>query len=626
MLDPAHDGLEYSVMSYRSYLGGPASYYTVETWGYPQSLMMLDLAAIQDLYGADYTSSATNTTYRFDPLTGEMTVNGVSAGVPGANRVFRTLWDGGGVDTIDLSNYATDLRVDLNPGKGVDLNVTGYAQRARLGTDAAGTAIYAAHHIYMSLLHNGDTRSLIENATGGTGDDTLIGNQAANLLAGGAGDDSLTGGLGADRFVLGKGADTVTDTLAGLDGDTIADFDVALDRIVVEGATLAAGAVSYDALTGRLALDADGNGSAEAVLWLAPGLAVPGITLTTAGTGTEISLAPNAGSGGGGSNPAATSVTLTTSADIYVNASGTNLTVWGLAGADQITTGSGTDTIWGGTEADKLSGMGGTDTLWGEAGADTLWGGDGSDTLWGGSENDKLYGEAGADRIHGDAGTDTLWGGDDDDLIWGDAGTDTLWGGNGDDTLWGGSENDKLYGEAGNDVLATGTGAKDYMTGGAGNDRFVIDAADFTAGVSGSRLRHRLHLRRRHAEIHRLHRHRADRVRPARHQLGPAPHPRHIELCLPHRRHPGPDRRDRRELRHLPDRRRRPGSRQRCGHPGEPGRCRRPDAGAIDFALRSTELASAIHDISTDREAGADPAMSITPKKVASSRKAEKAS
>ena len=117
-----YDGLEYTVMSYRSYVGGPVSYYTVETWGYPQSLMMLDIAEIQAIYGADYGTLSGNTTYRFDPATGEMTVNGVSAGQPGANRVFRTLWDGGGTDHIDLSNYKTDVEIDLTPGRGVDLD------------------------------------------------------------------------------------------------------------------------------------------------------------------------------------------------------------------------------------------------------------------------------------------------------------------------------------------------------------------------------------------------------------------------------------------------------------------------------------------------------------------------
>ncbi len=381
VLDPAYDGLEYTVMSYRSYLGGPTSYYTVETWGYPQSLMMLDIAAIQAIYGADFTTLAGDTTYHFDPVTGEMTVDGVSAGVPGANRVFRTLWDGNGTDTIDLSAYSTNLKIDLNPGKGTDLNVTGFAQRAKLGTDANGATIFAANHIYMSLLYNGDTRSLIENATGGIGDDTLIGNEAANLLTGGKGDDTLTGGAGADTFVFGEGADTASDTLAGLDGDILSDFDVAADRIVVDGVTLAPGFVAYDAVTGLLAIDADGDGSADASLWLAPGLGVDTVTLADLSGATEIRLQSTTSGGNPVYVPPDTAVTLTSANDIYTNDSSVGLTVYGMAGADQITLGGADDLIYGGDGNDKLWGLAGADMIFGDAGTDTIYGGDGNDSL-----------------------------------------------------------------------------------------------------------------------------------------------------------------------------------------------------------------------------------------------------
>ena len=503
VLDPAYDGLEYSVMSYRSYLGGPTSYYTVEAWGYPQSLMMLDIAAIQQIYGADFATEAGDTTYRFDPVTGEMTVNGVSAGVPGANRVFRTIWDGNGTDTLDLSAYSTNLRIDLNPGMGTDLNVTGFAQRAKLGTDSTGATIFAANHIYMSLLYNADTRSLIENAVGGIGDDILIGNQAANLLSGGDGADTFTGGAGADVFVFGAGDDTLRDTLAGVDGDRIADFDVTGDRVILTGVDLTLGVVAYDALTGRFSIDADGDGTVDATLWLPSGLAAIGPVLTTFSGGTEIRLGSHAPAGNSVPPPAMT-VTLGSGNDIYVNQAGTALAVYGMAGADQITLGSGDDLISGGDGNDKLWGMDGADTiqgdlgtdilyggagndlLYGGAGTDTAYGGTGNDTIYGGTEVDKLYGDEGDDVIYGDAGNDTIEGGDGQDAIWGDAGADILYGGAGNDVIRGGADSDKIYGDGGNDILFCGSGSKDYMTGGAGQDQFVIDFADFTAGVAAS--------------------------------------------------------------------------------------------------------------------------------------------
>ena len=44
---------------------------------------------------------------------GEMQVNGAGQGDPGGNRVFLTIWDGGGKDTYNLSNYSTDLEVEF---------------------------------------------------------------------------------------------------------------------------------------------------------------------------------------------------------------------------------------------------------------------------------------------------------------------------------------------------------------------------------------------------------------------------------------------------------------------------------------------------------------------------------
>ncbi len=82
--------------------------------------MMLDIAALQEMYGANYTTNSDATAYTFSALTGEFFINGVSQGVPAGNRIFRTIWDGGGVDTYDFSNYSTNQQIDLAPG-GVSL-------------------------------------------------------------------------------------------------------------------------------------------------------------------------------------------------------------------------------------------------------------------------------------------------------------------------------------------------------------------------------------------------------------------------------------------------------------------------------------------------------------------------
>ena len=52
----------------------------------------------------------------------------------------------------------------------------------------------------------------IQNATGGSGNDTIIGNGFNNILDGGIGADSLTGGAGNDTYVVDNAGDVVTDS------------------------------------------------------------------------------------------------------------------------------------------------------------------------------------------------------------------------------------------------------------------------------------------------------------------------------------------------------------------------------------------------------------------------------
>ena len=206
------DCLEFTVMSYRSHVGlAVGSGYTNGRWDYPQGWMMLDIAALQALYGVDTTLHAGDTVYTWDPLTGETSIDGAGQGAPGgglggeANRVFLTIWDGGGIDTYDLSAYAGGVAVDLAPG---GWSVTSPAQLALLDS-RAGLEVHARGNVYNALLHDDDPGALIENAVGGAGADTLAGNATMNRLAGGAGGDLLVGRGGNDVLEGGPGADTL---------------------------------------------------------------------------------------------------------------------------------------------------------------------------------------------------------------------------------------------------------------------------------------------------------------------------------------------------------------------------------------------------------------------------------
>ena len=188
------DSLEYTVMSYRSYIGASTTQgLTNGTWSFPQTLMMYDIAALQYLYGANYATNNTNTVYKWNPATGQETINGVAQTAPGGNTIFSTVWDGGGTDTYDFSNYTTTVSVSLQPGTWTTVSS---AQLANLGGGH-----YAAGNIANAYLFNNNTASLIENALGGTGNDVITGNIANNKLTGGVGADTLDGVSGTDTAV-----------------------------------------------------------------------------------------------------------------------------------------------------------------------------------------------------------------------------------------------------------------------------------------------------------------------------------------------------------------------------------------------------------------------------------------
>jgi hypothetical protein len=211
-----HDSLEYSVMSYRSYIGGPTTGYTNGSTSYPQTLMMYDIAALQTLYGANYNTNSGDTVYTWSATTGQMYLNGVGQGAPAGNKIFMTIWDGGGNDTYDLSNYTTNVTVNLQPGQWTTTSATQLA--------ALGSGHYAAGNIANSLLFNNNTASLIENAVGGSGNDTLIGNVADNHLTGGAGNDTLDGVAGSNTAVY-SGASTDYSWVQNADGSwTVTDL------------------------------------------------------------------------------------------------------------------------------------------------------------------------------------------------------------------------------------------------------------------------------------------------------------------------------------------------------------------------------------------------------------------
>ncbi len=414
-----YDHIEYTVMSYSSYEGGP-NYYTSEQWGYSQTFMMLDIAALQHMYGANFSVNSGDTVYSWSPSSGQTMVDGMVGLDPGGARIFATLWDGGGIDTYDLSTYTSNLSLDLRPGED---SLFSSAQIANLGDGN-----FARANIYNALLYQGDLRSLIENAIGGTGNDSIQGNQADNWLQGGAGSDELYGDDGNDI----------------LDGGT-----------------------QNDTLDGGLGADAMTGGSGNDIYYVDNA----GDTITELGT---------AGSGYDIVNTTLNTFFLTDGDNLErVNFQGTgNFTSRGNEGDNRFTGAAGNDRF--------ILDSGGADIFSGGQGRDAFDARSSTNGITIRLDDQSLHGgDAAGDTF---ASMESFFGSNtaSDYMVTGAArarfsgfgGDDILIGGSTVDFLQGGNDNDELFGNGARDTLQGGYG-NDEMTGGADRDQFLFVEAAF---------------------------------------------------------------------------------------------------------------------------------------------------
>jgi len=462
------DSMEYSVMSYRSYVGASTTMgYVNETYGFAQSLMMYDIAAIQHMYGANFTTYSGSTTYRWNPTTGEMSIDGVGQGAPGANRIFLTVWDGGGNDTYDFSNYDTSLKVDLRPG---EWTTTSASQLAKLRYDGSKLAV---GNIANALQYNNDARSLIENAVGGTGNDAITGNQAANSLRGGAGLDTLTGGAGNDVLDGGSGQDTV------VYGGKRGDYGVTL---------LADGSLRIVDLRSGSADGQDTVIGTELFKFSdrVYSLSELGGTSTVVQPPVEPPVQPPVVSGKAIIGTYASDIISATSANVALRTTDAGDTISGGFGNDRIDAGAGKDVIDGGAGNDTINAGAGDDVIRissADALYDVIRAGESGETAGDtlelmsnvhlngfsalGSEVEILKGNSFG--INGMAGNETY------DLreLKAVSGLRYVDGGSGMDFMFGSRFADNLMGGAGNDMIAAGCGS-DTLSGGAGNDFFVF--------------------------------------------------------------------------------------------------------------------------------------------------------
>jgi serralysin len=396
------------------------------------SPMVADMIALGNKYGF-WPGFSGNTTWGFNTNIGSTSYASLAAL---ANHTAFTIYDAGGVDTVDWSGYAANQLINLNP-----------ETYSSIGGETGNMGIARG--------------TVIENAVGGSGNDTIYGNAAANVVQGGAGNDLIDDlpHNSADSFYGGAGNDTLfgwsgNDFLSGDDGD--------------------------DSVFGE-----DGDDSIRTGL---------GNDYASGGAGNDyIDDLP------GGGN------------DTLDGGTG-NDTVFGWEGNDSVIGGDGNDSLAGESGNDSMNGGTGSDTMSGGAGNDSMNGGaGGNDIVSGNDGNDVLYwgppspligdvrvhdGGAGIDMIHGggtifgvvsfglatgtynNGGSFTeTWAnfenyfnnGTGHEQVFGTGGNNSLATGSGNNYLVGAAGLDTLSGGAGNDTLSGGA-ARDVLTGGAGKD------------------------------------------------------------------------------------------------------------------------------------------------------------
>lgn len=199
------------------------SYETV----FPDSFMVYDIAALQALYGADTTTNTGNNIYYFDP---EGTVRAAvyEEGAFYYNLpLYHSIWDAGGIDTLNLASTSHSNTIRLTSGSYSDLDYRSVAtqiadQQAKyqteLNTNHFDNWVADVYNQEANNIYTGENAlgiaygTVLENAVGGSAADTFYDNSVNNILTGNAGDDvfylgaggfdSVIGGDGEDKLVL----------------------------------------------------------------------------------------------------------------------------------------------------------------------------------------------------------------------------------------------------------------------------------------------------------------------------------------------------------------------------------------------------------------------------------------
>ena len=314
------------------------------------------------------------------------------------------------------------------------------------------------------------TGSAASNGSGNAQANVLTGNSGNNVLNGGAGADTMIGGAGNDTYLVDNLGDTVTEN-AGKGSDTVRSsvsftLGAHLENLTLTGpaASNGTGNVLANLLTGN-----SGNNVLDGAA---------GADTMSGGAGDDTYLVDHAGD--------RVSESLNAGADLVRSTLsytlGTHLENLELFGAAALN-GSGNEQanrLTGNDRDNLLDGRGGNDNLLGGLGNDTLNGGGGIDTLAGGAGDDLYLVDHRRDAVIENAGEGN------DTLRISYANTrptpeliDLSRFAEVENLEIVGTGRFNLVGTSANNRLAGNSGAN-TMSGGAGDDRYVVDNAGDT--------------------------------------------------------------------------------------------------------------------------------------------------
>lgn len=248
--------------------------------------MIADILAMKNLYGLSTTTRTGSTTYGYNSNTGNAALDAAVTLNDAAHRkyVAFTIFDNGGIDTVDMSGFAGSQVINLN--EGASSNVLGgklnmgiaYGTKVENAIGGSGVDKITGNALANTITGNAGSDMLY----GSGGNDSISGGIGNDLIYGGAGKDTLNGGSGADAFVFNTAVSATS--LDVITGYTVAEDVIRLDHRYFNSLSVAAslGAANfaanltgaavrstdriiYEKDTGKIFYDADGLGGAAGV-------------------------------------------------------------------------------------------------------------------------------------------------------------------------------------------------------------------------------------------------------------------------------------------------------------------------------------------------------------------------